>query len=95
VKKIEGVERVINNIDVLPVSPNDNQIQQTPDAPLAAIPARSVSPSLATAPVSVPGRIPGQKRYSSKSLAGFLASSGRLRNSINGAMARKRSATSR
>ena len=37
----------------------------------------------------------GQKRYSSKSLAGFLASSGRLRNSINGVMARKRSATSR
>ncbi|HTA69932.1 MAG TPA: BON domain-containing protein [Bryobacteraceae bacterium] len=28
VKKIEGVERVINNIEVLPVSSNDNQIRR-------------------------------------------------------------------
>jgi hyperosmotically inducible periplasmic protein len=28
VKKIEGVERVINNIEVLPVSPNDDQIRR-------------------------------------------------------------------
>jgi hyperosmotically inducible protein len=28
VKKIEGVERVINNIEVLPVSPNDDRIRQ-------------------------------------------------------------------
>ena len=28
VKKIEGVNRVINNIEVLPVSPNDDQIRR-------------------------------------------------------------------
>jgi osmotically-inducible protein OsmY len=28
VKKIEGVEQVINNIEVLPVSPNDDQIRR-------------------------------------------------------------------
>jgi hyperosmotically inducible protein len=28
VKKIEGVERVLNNIEVLPVSPNDDRIRQ-------------------------------------------------------------------
>jgi hyperosmotically inducible protein len=28
VKKIEGVERVVNNIEVLPVSPNDDQIRR-------------------------------------------------------------------
>ncbi len=28
VKKIEGVEKVINNIEVLPVSPNDDQIRR-------------------------------------------------------------------
>ncbi|HEY6393483.1 MAG TPA: BON domain-containing protein [Bryobacteraceae bacterium] len=28
VKKIEGVERVVNNIDVLPVSPNDDTIRR-------------------------------------------------------------------
>lgn len=28
VKKIEGVERVINNIEVLPLSPNDDQIRR-------------------------------------------------------------------
>src|SRR5579864_4701203 len=28
VKKIEGVERVVNNIEVLPLSPNDDQIRR-------------------------------------------------------------------
>jgi hyperosmotically inducible protein len=28
VKKIEGVERVVNNIEVLPVSPNDDQVRR-------------------------------------------------------------------
>ena len=28
VKKIEGVEKVVNNIEVLPVSPNDDQIRR-------------------------------------------------------------------
>ena len=28
VKKIEGVDRVVNNIEVLPVSPNDDQIRR-------------------------------------------------------------------
>ena len=28
VKKIEGVEKVVNNIEVLPLSPNDDQIRR-------------------------------------------------------------------
>ena len=38
VKRIEGVEKVVNNIDVLPTSPNDDQIRRVRDQDAVADP---------------------------------------------------------